>query len=263
MKSLLKYLSILYGYKDLLIIYVWRELCIRYKQSVIGFVWAFLQPFSMMLLFTVIFTFVMPTKIASYPYPVFFYTALIAWNFFAASLNGAIPSLAENYNLITKIYFPREILPLAAIFVAIIDYLVASVILFPLLLFFGINITWQILWVLPLTLLLLLFTTSVCLVLSALNVYYRDVKLLINFLIQVWFFATPVLYSIDSTPIRIKLILFINPLTFIVENIRRAIVEGRPVVWWQFAVMSLLIMFMFIGSYGFFKLTEKKFADVI
>jgi len=263
MRSLYKHLQILYGYRDLLIVYVWRELSIRYKHSVLGFLWAFLQPFSMMLLFTVIFTYVMPTKIASYPYPVFFYTALIAWNFFASSLNAAIPCLAENYNLITKIYFPREILPLAGIILACLDYLIATVILAPLLFFFDIGVNLQAFWILPLTLLLLMFTTAVCLVLSALNVYYRDVKLLINFLIQVWFFATPVLYSVDAAPIRIKLILFLNPLTFIVENIRRALIEGRPVIWWQFAIMAAFISALLAVSYSFFKMTEKKFADVI
>jgi ABC-type polysaccharide/polyol phosphate export permease len=260
---MLSHLKILYSYRELLAVYLWRELRIRYKQSVLGFIWAFLQPLSMMLLFTVIFTFVMPTKIANYPYPVFFYTALVAWNFFASSLNAAIPSLTDNYNLITKIYFPREILPLSGILLASVDYLIATAILFPMLFCFGITPTWQALWIFPLTALLFLFTTGVCLNLSAMNVYYRDVKLVINFMIQIWFFATPVLYSVDTTPIKIKLILFLNPLTFIVENLRSSIVEGRMVIWWQFASMSLFVMIFLVLSYRFFKMIENKFADVI
>ena len=263
MRLLFKHILKLNEYRDLLLVYVWREMRIRYKQSVLGLFWAFLQPLCMMLLFTVIFTLVMPTKIASYPYPVFFYTALIAWNFFANSLNAAIPSLVENYNLITKIYFPREILPLSGIILSGVDFLIAAVMLIPLLLFHGIGLTWQSLWFFPLGLLLLFFTTAVCLVLSALNVYYRDVKLLINFLIQVWFFATPVIYSIDSTPVRIKLVLLLNPLTFIIENFRRSIVEGRPVVLWQFLLMALFVSISMVIAYIFFKITEKKFADVI
>lgn len=256
-------LKTLSRFRDLLLIYVWRELSIRYKHTILGILWAVVQPLCMMGLFTVVFTIIMPTKISSYPYPVFFYTALIAWNFFASSLQAAIPSLVENYNLVTKIYFPREILPLSGTLLALIDFLIASILLLPLYLYFDITLTWQVFWILPLLLLLILFTVSTGLVFSALNVYYRDVKLLVGFLVQLWFFATPVIYSLDAAPIRLKLLLLCNPLTFIIENMRRCLLEGRGVVPWQLLVMTIMICGYSYGSYRLFKITEKKFADVI
>lgn len=253
----------LYACRDLLIIYVWRELSIRYKHTVFGLVWAFLPPLLMMLLFTVVFSVIMPTKVSNHPYTIFFYTALIIWNFFSSSVQAASPILVENYNLITKIYFPREILPFSGIILAFFDLCIASLLLVPLYLYYGIDMTLQTLYIFPLLVLLVLFTISTCLIFSALNVYYRDVKLLMNFLMQVWFFATPVIYSLDRTPLKMKLLLILNPLTFIVENIRRCLLDGRGVILWQLSIMTLVICAYTIFSYRIFKVTEKKFADVI
>lgn len=229
----------------------------------LGILWAAFQPLSMMLLFTFIFKKVMPTSISTIPYPIFFYAALLPWNMFSASINSAIPSLVDYYNLITKIYFPREILPLSGIAVAFVDFCIASFLFLILLFWYKIPLTVAALWFFPLAGLLVLFTISVGLVFSALNVYYRDVKLLMNFILQFWFFATPIIYSIDRVSPKFKTLLYCNPLTFIVENMRRCVVEGRPVPLWQFSVMSVGIGILMIFSYLVFKKTEKKFADVI
>jgi len=250
-------------YRDLLLVFIWREFAIRYKQSLIGIAWAIFQPVMMMLMFVFVFAYVMPVQISDYPYAIFFYAGILPWGFFASSLNYAIPSLTNHYNLITKIYFPREILPLAGIAVAVIDSLIAGVVYVVLSVLYQVPVTWNALWLLPLLVLLFLFTVSVALLLSSLNVYYRDVKIAIGFLLQLWFFATPVFYSIDRLPAMIKYILFINPMTFIVENIRRCILEGRGVVWWQVAIMFVFIAGLFVMSYRFFTRVEKKFADVI
>ncbi|HHF51138.1 MAG TPA: ABC transporter permease [Candidatus Aminicenantes bacterium] len=250
-------------YRDLLLVFIWREFTIRYKQSFIGILWAVLQPLSMMLLFTFLFTFIMPVKVTRYPYVVFFYSGALPWSFFSSSLNYAIPSLTNHYNLVTKIYFPREILPISGIGVAFLDFLVASLVYVLLLLSFKIKITLMVLWFFPLLILLLIFTLSVALVLSALNVYYRDVKLATGFLLQLWFFATPVFYSIDRLSLKLKLLVFMNPLTFIVENMRRCVIESRALVLWQLLLVTLFILVFFFLSYKFFLNTEKKFADVI
>ena len=260
---ILKGVRVLFTYRDLFLVFVWREFSIRYRQSLLGILWAVVQPLSMMALFTFVFTFIMPVKITTYPYPVFFYAALLPWSFFASSLNYAIPSLVGHYNLITKIYFPREIVPLSGIAVAFADFLIASALFVFLLLLYGIPLTVQVLWFPALFLLLALFTISMSLALSALNVYYRDVNLAINFLIQLWFFATPVFYTIDNVPASFKVFLFINPMTFIVENIRRCTVQGYPVIWWQYLVMLLFVISVLFMSYAFFKRTERRFADVI
>lgn len=250
-------------YKDLLLIFVWREFVIRYRQSVIGILWAVLQPLSLMLLFTFIFSYVFNMKISGLPYPVFFYSALLPWAFFSSSLNYSIPSLTNHYNLITKIYFPREILPLSGIIVAFVDYLIALLFFVFLLIIYSIPLTITALWVIPLFIMLFIFTISVALVLSGLNVYYRDVKLATGFLIQLWFFASPVMYSIDQLDMRLKIFLFLNPLTFIIENMRRVVLEARPVVLWQFVLVSFIIFTFYFLANRFFIKIERAFADVI
>lgn len=250
-------------YKDLLLIFTWREFVIRYRQSMIGILWAMLQPLSLMLLFTFIFSYVLKMRISGLPYPVFFYAGLLPWTFFSSSLNYSIPSLTNHYNLITKIYFPREILPLSGILVAFVDYLIASLFFAFLLLIYRIPLTLSALWLIPLFGLLFIFTVSVSLFLSGLNVYYRDVKLATSFLIQLWFFASPVMYSIDQIDMKLKIILFLNPLTFVIENMRRAVIEGRPVVLWQFALASLIILVFYFLANRFFVRIERAFADVI
>jgi len=259
----MKYLNRIIAYKDLLFVFIWREFAIRYKQSVFGVLWAVFQPLSLMLMFTFIFSYVMPVKVSDHPYVIFFYSGILPWSFFASALNYSIPSLTNHYNLITKIYFPREILPLSGIAVAFIDLLIASGIFILLLIFYRVEATLNLLWVPPLFALLILFTISIALFLSSLNVYYRDVKLATGFLLQLWFFATPVFYSVDKLPDKIKVLLFLNPMTFIVENLRRCTIEGRGVVWWQFGLLFLFTVGIFIFSYAYFIKTERRFADVI
>ena len=250
-------------YRDLLLVFIWREFTIRYKQSFIGILWAVLQPLSMMLLFVFVFTYIKPVKFSNYPYVLFLYSALLPWSFFSSSVNYAVPSLTNHYNLITKIYFPREILPLSGIVVAVIDFFIASLVYIVLLIVFKTEITWNAFWFIPLFLLLVIFASSISLIFSALNVYYRDVKLATGFVIQLWFFATPIFYSIDKVSLKLKLILFLNPLTFIIENMRRCVVEGRGVILWQFGLVLSLVVLSFVLAYRFFLITEKKFADVI
>ncbi|MEQ9620299.1 MAG: ABC transporter permease [Deltaproteobacteria bacterium] len=250
-------------YRDLLYIYIWREFNIRYRQSIIGALWAIIQPLSMMLLFTFVFTYIFKFKISGYPRPVFFYAGLLPWTFFSSSVNYSFSSLTGNYNLITKIYFPREILPLSGIAIAFLDYIVASLIFIPMLMIFKIHITLYALWIIPLLTLLFFFTTAVSLFLSSLNVYYRDVKLATGFVIQLLFFASPILYSIDDLSLKLKLVLFLNPLTFIIENMRRCVIEGRGVVLWQFVFASIIVGVFYVLSYRFFTKTERDFADVI
>ena len=217
----------LYAYKDLLLVFIWREFIIRYKQTAIGILWAILQPISLMLLFTFIFGVVLQTAQKSYPYTLFYFAGVLPWTFFSSSTNFAVTSLSGNFNLVTKIYFPREIIPLSGVAINLMDYLIGLAVYFLMLFCYQIPLTWNIFWLLPLMVMLVLYTTSISLLLAALNVYYRDVKLLTTFLIQFLFFATPVIYSIDSVDNKWKLLLFLNPLTFIVENMRRVTIEGR------------------------------------
>jgi len=259
----MKLFSRLYPYKDLLFVYVWREFSIRYKQSVLGAIWAIFQPLSMMLLFTFLFTYILKLEVSTYPKALFFYAGALPWALFSTSVTGSIRSLSSNYDLITQIYFPREILPISKVVLALMDFLIAFVFYILLMFFFKMNFTLTFLWIFPLVLLLIIFSTALSLCLSSLNVYYRDVGLASSFFIQLLFFLSPVWYSIDHVGIKLKLILFLNPLTFIIENIRRTTLEGRDVVLWQFFLVSMIICIFYFLSYKLFTKIEKNFADVI
>lgn len=253
----------LYDYKDLLLVFIWREFVIRYKQSIIGVVWAIIQPLSMMLLFVLVFGMIMKTSSKNYPYVLFFYSGVLPWTFFSASMNFAIPSLSNNFTLITKIYFPREIIPLSGIAVCFIDYLLGFVVYLVLLACYQTPVNANFLWYFPLMAMLVLFTISMSYFLSALNVYYRDVKLATAFLLQIWFFFTPVIYSIDTVNERWKYLLFCNPLTFIIENMRRVTIEGRGLVWWQLCLEAAFILLFYLVTQRIFTRIERAFADVI
>lgn len=253
----------LFAYKDLMLVFIWREFIIRYKQTAIGVLWAILQPLSLMLLFSFIFGVVLQMTQKNYPYTLFYFAGVLPWTFFSGATNFAVTSLSHNFNLVTKIYFPREIIPLSGVAINFIDYLIGLAVYFVLLFVYRVPVTWNFLWLLPLVLLLLVYTTSVSLLLAALNVYYRDVKLATTFLIQFLFFATPVIYSIDTVDNHWKLLLFLNPLTFIVENMRRVTIEGREIVLWQFIAELTVILLFYLMIYRIFIRIEKAFADVI
>jgi ABC-type polysaccharide/polyol phosphate export permease len=253
----------LFAYKDLFFVFIWREFLIRYKQTVIGVLWAILQPVSLMLLFTFIFGVVLQTTQKSYPYTLFYFAGVLPWTFFSGATNFAVSSLSGNFSLITKIYFPREIIPLSGVAINFIDYLIGLAVYFLLLFFYHVPLTWNVLWLFPLIFMLVLYTTSISLLLSALNVYYRDVKLASTFMLQFLFFATPVIYSIDAVENRWKLLLFLNPLTFIVENMRRVTIEGRGIILWQMAAELAGIVLLYLMIYRIFTRIERAFADVI
>ena len=250
-------------YKDLLLVFIWREFIIRYRQSVIGVLWAILQPLSMMGLFVLVFGIILKTTHSQYPYVLFFLAGILPWTFFAGATNFAVHSLAGNYNLITKIYFPREIIPLSGVAINFIDYIIGFVVYFIFLIWYRVPLTWNFFWIFPLVILLLFFTTAFGYLLAAVNVYYRDVKLASNFIIQLLFFATPVIYSVEHVENRLKIVLFLNPLTFIIENMRRVTIEGRGVVLWQFCIEATLVAAIYMMVYSIFTRVERAFADVI
>lgn len=253
----------LFEYRDLLLVFIWREFLIRYKQSLIGVLWAIVQPISLMALFTFVFGVILKTGHKDCPYVLFFYAGVLPWTFFSGAVNFSITSLSGNFNLVTKIYFPREIIPFSGVAINFIDFIIGSLVFFLLLLFYKVPLTWNFLWLVPLVLMLVLYTTSISLLLASLNVYYRDVKLASMFLLQILFFATPVIYSIDVVDNRWKILLFCNPLTFIVENLRRVTIEGRGIILWQMVVMMSMVFLLYFFVYWVFVRIERSFADVI
>lgn len=259
----MKNLASLYRYRDLLWLWTRREVQVRYKQSLLGVAWAVLQPLLLTLVFTLVFSHLMQVNTDDIPYPVFSYVAMAPWTFFASSLSFGIASLVNNMNLVTKIYFPREILPLASIGSAFVDFLISLVILVGLLLFYRIPLTWMSLWVIPLILLQVLLTTALVLLGSASLVFFRDVRFVIPLLTQLWMYATPVIYPASLVPERWHKLYFLNPMAGIIDGYRRVLLAGQPPQSTAFLSAILITFVLLIIGYWFFKRSEPVFADLI
>ncbi len=252
----------LWEYHELLYFFVWRDIKVRYKQTVLGFLWAIIQPFLTMVVFSLFFGRLAGISSDGIPYPIFTYTALLPWIFFANGLNQASKNLVGNANLITKIYFPRLIIPFSSIISGLLDFAIAFTVLLGMMLFYEIRPSAAIIW-LPLFLLLALVTSlGVSLWLSAMNVRYRDIGYIVPFLIQIWLFSTPVAYpsSLLSEPWRT--LYAINPMVGVVEGFRWALLGNNP-PGLMLGVSTIVSIFLLISGLYYFKRMERTFADTI
>jgi lipopolysaccharide transport system permease protein len=197
------------------------------------------------------------------PYPVFSYSALTFWIFFSGSLTRAIPSLDANQALIKKIYFPREFFPLSSVFSAIFDLAIAFVIFLIIMVYYHTPFTLNMLYVVPLVVIQTIFTIGVCFFASALNVYYRDVKYALPLIVQLWMYATPIIYPMSSIPQRFWKLYLLNPMTGLIESYRNVLVKGSEPQLFYIAVAALGAIFLFVLGYIYFKRIEMSFADVI
>jgi lipopolysaccharide transport system permease protein len=247
----------------LLYFFVWRDIKVRYKQTVIGAAWAILQPFMTMVVFSLFFGKLAKMPSHGLPYPVFYYSALLPWMYFAGALQNATNTIIEHQRVITKVYFPRIILPLAAVLSGLVDFAIAFVILIGMMLFYGIVPTMAVLW-LPLLLLLAVATAfGVGLWLSALNAIYRDVRYAVPFLIQFWMFASPVAYPSSLVPERWQWLYGLNPMAGVIEGFRWALTgQGQPPAP-LFAVSVLAVLLVLIGGLFYFRRMEGIIADLV
>lgn len=253
----------LWRYRELIYILAWRDVKVRYKQTLIGAAWVILQPFLTMVVFTVIFGQLIHVQTNGIPYPVFSYVALLPWTFFAGAVSRSGNSLVYDANLVSKVYFPRVILPLAGNLSNLVDFAIAFVILLGMMVFYHI-IPGPMMLTLPLFLLLALITAfGVGLWLSALNARYRDIGYVIPFLIQLWFFLTPVAYPSTLIPERWRLIYSLNPMTAVIEGFRWALLGQQNVPWSLMLFSILLSLALFTSGLFFFRRMEFQFADVI
>ena len=250
-------------YKELLLNIVIREIKVRYKQSVLGIFWSILQPLSMMIVFTIGFSRVAKIPSDGIPYPLFSYTALLPWIFFATSLSFAISSLVSNASLLTNIYFPREIFPLSYAMVALVDFVFAFVFLLILMVIYGVPFTVNLLYVLPVLLVLMVLSIGISLFAAAINVYYRDVRFAIPFLVQLLMFLSPIAYPVDVVPAHFRTLYMLNPLSGIIEAFRNVIVNGIPPSFESLGMGAIVSVALLIAGYVFFKSIEMKFADII
>jgi len=256
-------LSELWTYRELLYFLVWRDIKVRYKQTVIGIGWAILQPLMTMVIFTMIFGNFAQIPTDGVPYPIFSFTALLPWNLFSGALNRCTLSLVGSANLITKVYFPRLIVPASAIISGIIDFAIAFVFLLGLMLWFHIVLTWGAI-VLPIFLLLTLITAlAVGLWLSALNVRYRDVGQAIPFLIQIWMFLSPVAYPVSLVPEKWRLLYSLNPMAGVIEGFRWALLGQESPNFKLVAVSTVVVVALLLSGLVYFKRMERTFADMI
>jgi lipopolysaccharide transport system permease protein len=253
----------LWEYRELLYFLTWRDVKVRYKQTVLGAAWAIIQPFFTMVVFSVFFGKLAKMPSDDIPYPIFSYAALVPWTFFANGLSQSSTSLVASANLIKKVYFPRLVVPISSVISGAVDFVLAFVVLLGMMLYFGTVPTWNVVW-LPLLLLLALVTSlGVGLWLTAMNVQFRDVRYAVPFLVQAWMFATPIAYPSSLLDEPWRTVYGINPMAGVVEGFRWALLGTEtapgPIVLVSAAVSVVLLV---SGAY-YFRRMEKTFADVV
>jgi lipopolysaccharide transport system permease protein len=253
----------LWEYRELLYFLVWRDIKVRYKQTVLGASWAIIQPLFTMVVFSLFFGQLGKMPSDGMPYPIFSFAALVPWTFFANGLNQSSNSLVGSSNLITKVYFPRLVVPLAAVLSGVLDFALAFLVLLGMMFFYGIVPTLNILW-LPLLFLLALITSlGVGLWLSALNVEFRDVRYLITFVTQLWLFATPIAYPSSMLPGPWRTIYGLNPMAGVVEGFRWALLGTNSAPGPIIAVSSTVAVVILITGAFYFRRMERTFADFV
>jgi lipopolysaccharide transport system permease protein len=253
----------LWDYRELFYFLAWRDVKVRYKQTVLGVLWAIIQPLFTMVIFTVVFGQMANIPSGGVPRPIFYFTALLPWIYFSSTLTGAGMSLVSNSTLLTKIYFPRIILPAAAALGGLIDFFIGSLFLIGFILYYDIPVGWHcLLWpVLVLPLVLLAFGVGTFL--AALNVKYRDVKYAIPFGIQLLLFMTPIIYPSSVFPARFQWLLALNPLGGLIEAFRYAVVPTYSIDWAALGLSLVTTAVILVCAVLYFKRTEKAFADIV
>jgi lipopolysaccharide transport system permease protein len=254
----------LWQYRELFYFLAWRDLLVRYKQTVIGILWSILRPFLTMIVFTIVFSKLIKLPSDNVPYPVLVYAALLPWQFFANTLAESSTSLIDNQNLLTKVYFPRIIVPASSVIVGLVDFFISLVILAGLMAWYGFAPDWRIV-LLPLFLLqALVFAFGCGLWISALNVQYRDFRYVVPFMIQFGLYISPVGFSSSIVPEQWRMLYSLNPMAGVIEGFRWAITGRTALIYWPGYWLSvLLVVLICLSGFWYFRRMERSFADVI
>jgi len=252
----------LWQYKDLFLFLVWRDVKTRYAQSILGVGWAVIQPVFSMIVFTIVFGNLAKVNSEGVPYAIFSYTALVPWTFFSTSLTSASGSLISSKNLITKVYFPRLVIPISPVLGKMIDFGISFLILLGLMVWFGMKPTIWALMIPVFILLMMLTAAGVGMWLTALSIQYRDIRYGSNFFVQLLMYASPVIYPASSIPEQYQMIYAINPMVGVIEGFRAALLGTRAMPWQSLIVGSVMAVVFFISGALYFKSMERYFADV-
>jgi lipopolysaccharide transport system permease protein len=253
----------IWDYRELLYFLAWKQIKIRYKQTALGAAWAILQPLLTMVIFSIIFGELVQMPSDNVPYPIFAYSGLILWAYFSTSLTAASTSLVSNSNLISKVYFPRLLLPLSACLVGLLDYAIASIVLVGLMFYYNIFPTLWIVMIPVLLIMAFLLASGISFWLSAIAVKYRDVQYAVPFFVQILLYATPIIYPVSLISAKYTWLLDLNPLTGIVTGHRAIILGNMGIDWFSLGISALLITIIFLLGLVYFKGYEREFADVI
>ena len=254
----------LWRHRELLYFLTWRDVKVRYKQTVLGAAWAILQPAAMMIVFSLFFARVAQAPSGDVPYPLFVLCGLLPWFFFSNSISSAAQSIVANQNLVTKVYFPRLMIPASAVAAGLVDFLIGLALLAPMMLYYQVAPTVQVLWVAPLIVLLVLMALGVGTLLSALTVAYRDFRHVVPFMVQLWMFATPAVYLNAGQAFgpRWNSLLPLNPAYGLIANFRAAVL-GTPMDWTALGVSTGVVMSVLLVGLVYFRRVERGFADII
>ena len=253
----------LWQYRELLFFLTWRDIKVRYKQTALGAAWAVIQPLFTMLVFTLFFGRLAKVPSDGIPYPLFSYTALLPWQLFAYALTESSNSVVANERLITKVYFPRLVVPLASILAGLVDFVIAFTLVVGMMVWYGVRPTWAVLTLPCFVILAMATALGVGLWLSALNVKYRDVRYTLNFIVQFWLFASPVAYSSTLVPARWRPFYGLNPMAGVIEGFRWALLGKAQAPGAMLWVSVVVVALVLVGGLYYYRRMEKTFADVV
>ena len=260
---MVRYCSTLYRYRELLYFLILREIKAKYKQTVLGVTWSILQPLAMMLVFTIVFSLFARLPSDGVPYALFSYCALLPWQFFAGVLGRGAGSLLSNQVLVQKVYFPREIILFAVIASAIVDFAIGASLFLGLLWLYKIPAGWHFFLMIPVFLIQVFFIAGLILILSPLNVFYRDITLVIPLLIQIWMFATPIIYPLSLVPERLRPYYALNPMAGVIDSYRKILLHNDTPDPMMLSFAAGIAVLTLIGGLIYFKKVEFQLADVM